>query len=848
VCVFFAFQDPDHYAYAHLSSAADANAHNVLLVDAAPRASVTTRRSEGVDWGWNEWRRVRVEVDPEAGTARVLVDGTEALFSDRVPARSGYVGFGSFDDEMRVDNIRIWSGETEAVACTAYEPIEASEREEGIRFEPGDGRVRVLLDGELFTDYIYQNTPKPYLAPVLGPGGVRMTRGFPMEQIAGEQQDHPHHTGLWWAHGDINGLDLWHAGASLKPIGEPMATDETITALYELHGNGPTGVTIEQSIRFDRTLSGDRLIDITVTATAPQDEPLVFGDTKEGTMAIRTHPALRLTPAVPDGVTGRGVNSEGVTGIPMWGLRATWVDYTGEIDGKPVGVAVFDHPENPRFPTWWMARDYGLVGANPFGRMAFEPALGVPGEMRVPPGRSVTFKYRFLFHRYATNAARIPDAFARWSGAKRGPYTNRIAGEATILNDDGGWCWFEGERALIVGDSLVAGAVAAGIDDPDRRGDIELVIHNLRTGDKARLELHDKLELDDHNQPGLCDLGDGRVLAMWAKHGPENRIYRAIIDVESATFEVMDPVVPSESTRVTYSNVYKLAAESEAGRVYDFFRGLDGSWKPSFICSDDDGQSWTTGSVIINVPTEQRHRPYVRYASDGERSIHMVYTEGHPRNYDNSVYHIVYEDGQLRTSDGAPIAPLSEGLSSPDQGTRIFQGDADHVAWVTDLRLDDRGNPVAVFSVQVGSAGLPVGQGGWNHQYRYARWNGFAWEHHDMAPAGSRLYPREDDYTGLAAIDPTDVNVVYISTNAYPTTGDPLWSRSDGKRHWEIYRGETLDGGRSWRWTPVTSDSTVDNLRPVVAAGGGRKVLLWLRGTYRTYTDYDLDVMALEVK
>jgi hypothetical protein len=226
----------------------------------------------------------------------------------------------------------------------------------------------------------------------------------------------------------------------------------------------------------------------------------------------------------------------------------------------------------------------------------------------------------------------------------------------------------------------------------------------------------------------------------------------------------------------------------------------------------------------------------------------MVYTEGHPRNYDNSVYHIVYEDGQLRTSDGAPIAPLSEGLSSPDQGTRIFQGDADHVAWVTDLRLDDRGNPVAVFSVQVGSAGLPVGQGGWNHQYRYARWNGFAWEHHDMAPAGSRLYPREDDYTGLAAIDPTDVNVVYISTNAYPTTGDPLWSRSDGKRHWEIYRGETLDGGRSWRWTPVTSDSTVDNLRPVVAAGGGRKVLLWLRGTYRTYTDYDLDVMALEVK
>jgi hypothetical protein len=96
------------------------------------------------------------------------------------------------------------------------------------------------------------------------------------------------------------------------------------------------------------------------------------------------------------------------------------------------------------------------------------------------------------------------------------------------------------------------------------------------------------------------------------------------------------------------------------------------------------------------------------------------------------------------------------------------------------------------------------------------------------------------------ALVPGDPATLFVSTNADPATGRPLRSAADGKRHWEIHRATTGDGGRTWRWEPVTRDSTVDNLRPVVPRSPGRDPIpLWLRGTYRSYTDYELEVVGL---
>ena len=175
------------------------------------------------------------------------------------------------------------------------------------------------------------------------------------------------------------------------------------------------------------------------------------------------------------------------------------------------------------------------------------------------------------------------------------------------------------------------------------------------------------------------------------------------------------------------------------------------------------------------------------------------------------MYHVFYRDGQLHTSGGLPIASLAAGLSRPEQGTRLYAGDATHVAWVQDMHLDAQGRPAVVFSVQRDPDPLPPGHAdsGQDHRYHYARWDGQQWRQHEIAYAGTRLYPGEDDYTGLIVIDPNDVNRVYMATNADPASGRPLISQSDGRRHYEIYRGWAHDGGSHVPWS-----AGHDELRP----------------------------------
>jgi hypothetical protein len=420
-----------------------------------------------------------------------------------------------------------------------------------------------------------------------------------------------------------------------------------------------------------------------------------------------------------------------------------------------------------------------------------------------------------------------------------------------VLNDDGGWCWFQDERALVTGGRLVFGSVAAGRTDVSRRGMVEATSVDLATGTATRFRLsatpvEKPGRYDDHDTPAFVARGDGRLLAVWAGHGFDNRILSRVSlrKGDATAWGEERAFVPSPSSSVTYSNLHRLA--EERGRIYDFYRGLDNRFKPSVAWSDDEGETWKAGGVVIDVPAAFRHRPYVKYASDGRDTIHLAYTEGHPRNFDNGLYHAFYRKGTLHRTDGAPIRPLPAGLRDPVEGTRIFAGDARNVAWVTDLELDAQGRPFVAYSVQKDSAGLPPREGGLDHRYRLARWTGTGWDDREVAFAGTRLYAGEDDYTGGIALVPGDPTRLFIATDADPSTGAPLVSASDGQRHWEVFRGSTADGGRTWRWQPLTRDSTADNLRPIVPrTDGGDELVLWLRGRYRSYTDYDLEVVGL---
>ncbi|MEX2601537.1 MAG: BNR-4 repeat-containing protein [Balneolaceae bacterium] len=417
--------------------------------------------------------------------------------------------------------------------------------------------------------------------------------------------------------------------------------------------------------------------------------------------------------------------------------------------------------------------------------------------------------------------------------------------EPILLSDDGGWCWFQDPRIVAHGDHIVLASVASGHIHPDRAGDVDAIIHTMSSGETEVVTLHDQLEANDHATPAFLVRPDERWLAVYTQHHHDSLMYYRISEPGNpAAWGDEQTFVPSEETVITYSNPWML--ESEDNRIYNFYRGLDNSFKPSWMWSDDLGESWESGSIFIDVPARFRHRPYVRYRSNGSDTIHMIYTEGHPRDYDNSVYHIYYRDGVLHQSDGTPVASLSDGLERPEEGTLLYQGDADHVAWTTDMVLDSREFPRIVFSVKVGSANATPEENGMDQRYYYGRWNGEEWVVHEMAYAGTRLYRGEDEYTGLAAIDPKNPEVVYISTDADPETGEPLISDADGERHYEIFRGETTNGGEEWQWTALTAHSDRDNLRPVVADGlENGTFLAWLRGEYRSYTDYSQEVVGI---
>ncbi|MBI5692769.1 MAG: PmoA family protein [Verrucomicrobia bacterium] len=293
-------------------------------------------------------------------------------------------------------------------------------------------RVRVEIGGKLFTEYCFKDVPRPFLYPVLAADGTEMTRNYPMKKgVPGEVEDHPHHRSLWFTHGDVNGIDFWAEGSDKKGkiVSESVdASSQGGTGVVKARNKwvGPDGtvhLTDETTIRFHGTADA-RFIDYEVTLKAPAGKPVIFGDTKEGSMAIRL--PLWMTPSHSQGRgkkhEGKGtiINAEGITNDATWGKKSTWVDYHAPKDGKVYGVAMFDHPKNPRHPTWWHVRTYALFAANPFGKHDFENLKNEPkaGEMTLPAGGSLTFRWRFYFHTGDEKAAKVAAQYAAYAAGK----------------------------------------------------------------------------------------------------------------------------------------------------------------------------------------------------------------------------------------------------------------------------------------------------------------------------------------------------------------------------------------------------------------------------------------------
>lgn len=302
--------------------------------------------------------------------------------------------------------------------------LAAEPKTEGVKLTQLPDKVRIEINGEPFTEYVFQGAPHVYFYPLLGPGGAPMTRNWPMKQAEGEDRDHPHHRSLWYSHGAVNGVDFWSEGAKAGKIVHDrfleVKSGADVGVLRSANKwiapDGQVVCTDERTFRAYARPNTERLFDFEITLKAG-DKEVVLGDTKEGTMAVRLNETMRLkhNKMNTGKPTGHIVQSTGVRDDNTWGKRAAWCDYCGPVDGKTVGVAIFDHPQNPAHPTWWHVRDYGLFAANPFGVHDFEKKPAGAGNLVIAPGKSLTFRYRFYLHEGDDLQAKVAERYKEYA-------------------------------------------------------------------------------------------------------------------------------------------------------------------------------------------------------------------------------------------------------------------------------------------------------------------------------------------------------------------------------------------------------------------------------------------------
>jgi hypothetical protein len=291
------------------------------------------------------------------------------------------------------------------------------------------GAVSIQIDGQLFTEYRFGDAPHVYYYPVIGPGGVKMTRAYPMEKVEGEETDHIHHRSIWFSHGAVNGVDFWSEASSHKSKPKhPIGTIEHDGIVKTGSGKdagfvetrqkwvAPDGTIPLRSTQIFRAYSGpatERMADFEITLTAGEKDVLL-GDTKEGTAGIRIAESMRLKQRKGPG-KGSILNSQGDTDDKAWGKKAKWVTMAGPIGDKTYSVTMMDHPTNLRHPTRWHARDYGLFAANPFCEVEMDKSQPKgAGDYTLKAGQSLTLKYRMVFAEGDAAAAKGEERFAAW--------------------------------------------------------------------------------------------------------------------------------------------------------------------------------------------------------------------------------------------------------------------------------------------------------------------------------------------------------------------------------------------------------------------------------------------------
>lgn len=258
-----------------------------------------------------------------------------------------------------------------------------------VHLKKQNGTLAITIDDKPFATLVSEGYAKPFINKIRGPAGTIVTR-----PVKNSVTEHPHHKGLWVAVDEVNELKHWREANKIRTESVEILTANGNPARYRIHN---VWLDAEEKPLLDETstvsIFADRLIAYDIKLTPAGDEPIEFKDTKEGFFAIRLRDKLRA-----DKGSGHIVNSKGQKGEDgAWGQAANWVDYTGQVDDKTVGVSLFDHPANFR-PGRYHARAYGLFSVSPFGPKAYSKGKLKADPVHLKPGETLRLRYAAWIH------------------------------------------------------------------------------------------------------------------------------------------------------------------------------------------------------------------------------------------------------------------------------------------------------------------------------------------------------------------------------------------------------------------------------------------------------------------
>jgi hypothetical protein len=393
----------------------------------------------------------------------------------------------------------------------------------------------------------------------------------------------------------------------------------------------------------------------------------------------------------------------------------------------------------------------------------------------------------------------------------------RPASGAQRVLGDGAWSWFADPRGVRYDGAHKRTYVGWVAQD----GDVKVSAYDHVTLSRTTVVLASRLQVDDHANPALQILPDGRLRVFYSAHYGDFMYYRTTRnpeDISSWDAPLTIPVNSPGTKGYTYPNPIHLGAERTS---YLFWRG--GNHNPTFSTQADGATTWSPARTLVFVSGQ---RPYIKYDTNGTDTIHFAFTNAHPGAVaDVNIYYAAYRAGGIFRANGTRIASIGTAIT-PSQADTVY--DTSRKAWIHDVAIDAAGRPVIVFASFASTS---------DHRYMYARWTGTRWLTSEITAAGGSisLDGKEPYYSAGITLDHEDPSTVYLS-------------RLVGGIY-EVETWKTADGGTTWSRQAITSGDTVNNLRPISPRGllpfSGDMSVVWVRGVYNSYVDYKTSIATI---